>query len=151
MNTHTIALPSSPEFITAANLAVAEARLNPDQAIAYAAHVVPVYVQPRPDTAQATAGGCADCTYLGLWASSWPGYGEPDHGIIWMFEDGIRKNSPGSLQNKTLEVLIHELGHALDRDHVLDEMKAKGLLGPDGRPLSGHPRGCTCQKGGYDV
>lgn len=136
------AMPSSPEFLKAAESAVKNARENPDLAVAYAAHVVPIYAQPEPDEAQATAGGCAGCTYLGLWANHWPGYPPSDHGIIWLFETGIRAKTLGSLEDEATFVLLHELGHALERDHVLDEMKANGLLDAFGKPLSGHTRAC---------
>lgn len=135
----------SRDFYTAAEAAIARAKEHPDRAIAYAAHVVPVYVDTAPEPEQARAGGCASCTYLGLWASSWPGYPPVDHGLIWLFETGIRQHTAASLTDEVHFVLVHELGHALQRDHVLDEMKAKGLLDPYGHPLTGHAAGCGCE------
>lgn len=132
----------SPEFHGAAVTALARARNNPDLAVAYAAHVVPVYVDAAPDPAMAAAGGCPDCTYLGLWASSWPGYPPAGHGIIWLFETGIRKYASASLEDKVHFALVHELGHALQRDHVIAEMRANGLLDAYGHPVTGHPRAC---------
>lgn len=132
----------SREFYAAAEAAIALARQDPDLAVAYAAHVVPVYVATGPEPDQASAGGCVSCTFLGLWASSWPGYPAVEHGVIWLFEDGIRSHTGASLTDEVHYVLLHELGHALQRDHVLDSMREEGLLDANGHPTAGHPRAC---------
>lgn len=82
---------------------------------------------------------CRACTFLGLWASSWPGYEQSPHGIIFLFEDGIRKEIEkkkdmgvrATLQEECLRVFLHEVDHALQRDHVLEAM---GRKGPNARP-----------------
>lgn len=116
-------LPVSPEFLEVVGGAVAVARMSSDECVAFmAAGHVPVFAQRRPDQAQARAGGCTSCTYLGLWADSWPGYEYSEHGIIWLFEEGIRKQG-GDLAQQTLATLLHEMDHALQRDHVLDALR----------------------------
>lgn len=87
----------------------------------------------RPDM------NCRACTFLGLWASYWPGYERSPHGIIFLFEDGIRKEIAkkrevglnSTLQEEGLRVFLHEVDHALQRDHVLE---ALGKTGPNARP-----------------
>lgn len=126
--------PYSPEFAQAVSeslyLAANSVR---DDAIAYmASGAVPVYYGFAATAEQASAGGCPSCTYLGLWADNWPGYEAVPHphGIIWLFEDGIRKYGTGkTLTDKTLATLLHEYGHALQRDHVLDAVKERQRRG----------------------
>lgn len=115
-------LPVSSEFLEVVQVALSVARMSSDECVAFmAAGNVPVYAQRRPDLAQARAGGCVACTYLGLWADTWPGYDYSEHGIIWLFEQGIRKQ-PGDLGQETLATLLHEMDHALQRDHVLEAL-----------------------------
>jgi len=123
--------PSS-EFKQAVHQALAAAARYPDDAIQYMAVHVPVYVGVNATPDQAAAGGCVKCTYLGLWAASWPGYPYAPHGSIWLFERGIRSVG-GTLSENTLAVMVHEFGHALQRDHVLEAMeqaKARGAWAP---------------------
>ena len=115
-------LPVSSDFLAAVEAAVVRARQSPDECVAFmAAGNVPVFAQRRPDLAQARAGGCTACTYLGLWADSWVGYEWSEHGIIWLFEEGIRKQG-GDLTQQALITLLHEMDHALQRDHVLEAL-----------------------------
>ena len=102
-------------------------------------------VQATPE--MASAGGCPHCTYLGLWSDYWPGFKTGKHGAIWLFQNGIYQMGPrqysdlvdwrgrpmltsqidgGQLTANTYEVLLHELGHALQRNHVLDDMERLG-------------------------
>ncbi len=82
---------------------------------------------------------CRACTFLGLWTSSWPGYEKSPHGLIFLFEDGIRKEIEkkreigvnSNLKEESLRVFLHEVDHALQRDHVLE---ALGKKGPNARP-----------------
>jgi len=121
-----------------------------DDAVAYMAQFIPIYTQYRPTPEQAKAGGCVNCTYLGLWADRWPGYPSYEHGIIWLFEEGIRSRS-GDVQAQVFSTLIHEMDHALQRDHVLDALERKRSAGlwlprrmaamavrPSPRPCCGH-------------
>ena len=118
---------------------------HPDDAMQYLAseqYGIPVYAQYRANPEQARAGGCVDCLYLGLWANHWNGYPQSPHGLIWLFEDGITSQG-GDLNTKAYEVLIHEFGHALQRDHVLDAMaskKASGMWRPN--VAGSRARGC---------
>ncbi len=116
------------EFQNAVKAAIDSASRWPDDAVQYMSHHVPVYAMTVPTPEQAKAGGCANCTYLGLWASSWPGYPPAPHGTIWLFETGIRSIG-GDLRQNTLAVLLHEYDHALQRDHVLDAMAAAKAAG----------------------
>ena len=130
----------------------------PDDAIQYLVNGMPDTITLYGDTtaspSQAAAGGCAHCTYLGLWADAWPHHKIGKHGAIWLFESGIRAmgqgqysdlvawdgrplkgtpQAPDQLTSNTYEVLLHELGHALNRDHVLDEverLRAQGYSSP---------------------
>ena len=116
----------SPEFFRAVQAACRACEQWDDDAIAYAATHVPVYAERRATPQQARAAGCRTCIYLGLWADEWPGYGSHPHGIIWLFEDGIRQTASqneADLTNVVIAVLHHELEHALQRDHVLDAME----------------------------
>ena len=121
---------TSTEFDNAVRAAIDAAQNSPDEAVRFAIHYVPVYVQARPTHDMAVAGGCPSCTYLGLWAQSWPGYTARDlgiqqenwHGVIFMFEEGIRRQGvPLSIQAQ--QTLFHEIDHALQRDHVLEHLK----------------------------
>lgn len=139
---------ASPQFVEAVRAAVLRARTYPDDAIQYLSseqYGIPVYAQYKPNPEQARAGGCADCLYLGLWASFWNGYKQYPHGLIWLFEEGIRAQNNG-VHDEAYRVLLHEFQHALQRDHVLDAMMAKqasGMWRPN-RPA----RGCNRCPGG---
>ena len=118
----------SDEFYQAVESAIVTCRDWDDDAIAYAAHHVPIYVAYRPTKAQARAGGCVTCTYLGLWCDRWPGYKASQHGIIFLFEEGIASTANmdlTTLEAKTTAVLHHELEHAMQRDHVLETLERK--------------------------
>jgi len=118
----------SPAFHAAVKWALEEAKHSPDEVVRFAAYYIPIWVQYRPTPDQARAGGCEQCTYLGLWADRWPGYEKSPHGHIWLFEDGIRRMG-GGLQQQALATLLHEFDHALQRDHVLEGMnRAKAEL-----------------------
>ncbi len=100
---------------------------------------VPIYGQLEPTLRQQEEGGALGKVYLGLWARDWPGYPASPHGIIWVFEQGTRQfaASEGTdLTTKVMEVVLHEFGHALDRDHVLDAMEARRQAAM-ARPQSG--------------
>ena len=118
----------SPEFKSVVNQAWQMSRQAPDDSMRYMADNIPIWVLPKADPQKALAGGCPTCTYLGLWADQWPGYQSGKHGIIFLFEDGIRGLHQNLLKD-TYEVLTHEMGHALQRDHVLDEMQKLGMIG----------------------
>jgi hypothetical protein len=148
----------SSEFHNAILKAIDLLSQVPDDAIQYLVNGMPdtvtLYGDPTASPSQAAAGGCAHCTYLGLWADAWPGHKIGKHGAIWLFENGIRQmgqgqyddlvawdgrplkgtaQAPDQLTSNTYEVLLHELGHALNRDHVLDEverLRAQGYSSP---------------------
>lgn len=132
---------------------------------------VPIYLLPKVDPRQAAAGGCPHCEYLGLWADYWPGYPPTKHGSIFLYEEGIMRlvergrlastvsppfsereyladfildvaNTHGPLVGNICDVLVHELSHALQRDHVLDAMEAIA----QGRPAAAvyHPQEASC-------
>ena len=118
----------SPEFFQAVQAACRACEQWDDDAIAYAAAHVPVFAERRASPRQAKAAGCTTCMYLGLWADGWPGYGTYPHGIVWLFEDGIRQTASQDetdLTDATIAVLHHELEHALQREHVLDAMERR--------------------------
>lgn len=126
----------SAEFERAVKSAIAGVQESPDEAARFAMHYVPVFVQPEPTREQAIAGGCPTCTYLGLWTSNWPGYTAADmgipqdewHGVIFLFERGIRSMNP-DLHAQTQATLVHEIDHALERDHVLEHLnRAKAQI-----------------------
>jgi len=118
-------LAVSPRFMEAVRWAMEEAKRSSDEVVRFAVNYVPVYAQAVPTVEQARAGGCATCTYLGLWADRWPGYDAVPHGTIWLFERGITSMG-GDLRRQALGTLLHEIDHALQRDHVLEAMqKAK--------------------------
>ncbi len=111
----------SQEFYNAINQAIAMAAQSDDLPIAYLARAVPISGLTEPDAAMKQAGGCAACTFLGLWTDAWPGYTAGDHGLIMLFENGIRAQG-GDLLQKTFQVLMHEFDHSLARDHVLERL-----------------------------
>lgn len=118
-------LELDPEFVQAA-LRARNILQNQDRdpQVQLAAYEVPVFLQTRPDLEQRQAGGCLNCTYLGLWTDHWPGYGKPDHGLVFLFEDGIKaRATQGNLETQTFETLRHEIDHALQRDHVLEKLQ----------------------------
>jgi hypothetical protein len=130
----------SPDFYAAVQDAISRAVAQADDATVYMltgwgneSEVVPIYLLPDSLPAQREAGGCPHCTYLGLWTESWPGFPGGPHGVIFLFEKGLRgmrgSQTFDGLTNNVYEVLIHELGHALQRDHVLDAMEAAGQAG----------------------
>lgn len=119
----------SQEFIVALTEAQHLAAQSPDSAVAYMAQQVPTYAQERPTPEQARAGGCPTCTYLGLWASSWPGYTPSAHGTIWIFEEGVRRQG-GNLVDAAYRTILHEMDHALQRDHVLERLGQRALALP---------------------
>lgn len=130
----------SPVFREAVANAIQQAARYPDDAVQYMSYKVPVYMQTVPTEQQAIAGGCKNCTYLGLWAAAWPGYPQAPHGMVWLFEDGIARMG-GDIFQQTMGVMLHEFDHALQRDHVLDAMKsdqARGAFTPY-RPCGGCP------------
>lgn len=132
----------SAEFIAVARRAVAMAAEAPDDSVRYMAGAIPVYAQKEPDQQQRASGGCAKCVYLGLWAKDWPGLPMSLHGHIWLFEQGIRWMG-GDLQKQTYDTLVHEMGHALERDHVLDQMeRLKGRAAAQAYPPRGGCGGC---------
>jgi hypothetical protein len=114
----------SQVFIDTLEGARQKALHSPDDAVRYMAEHIPIFAQWAPTPEQARAGGCERCVYLGLWADRWPGYANSLHGIIWVFESGIRGQG-GNLPEQAYRTLIHEMDHALQRDHVLDSMESK--------------------------
>lgn len=116
----------TPEFVALVEDALAKASLAPDDAVRFMSYEIPVYVQPDADPDQKEAGGCSDCIYLGLWADQWPGFPEEKHGQIWLFEQGIRGTDQHlPLDQRVYSVLVHEMDHALQRNHVLEDMEAQ--------------------------
>ena len=98
---------------------------HPDLSVRYVMKNVPIFPAIVPTPQQAKAAGCEKCTFLGLWANSWPGYPASKHGDIWVFEDGVvkqAKNKGIPVQAQVEDTLIHEAQHALGRDHVLEAM-----------------------------
>ena len=112
------AIEVSEEFAATIESIIEVLRYHEDPALRYMLKNIPIYAQWAPTDAQRRAGGCYYCTYLGLWANSWPGYPEEPHGMIWLFESGIRAKG-GDLYDCTAAVLLHEMDHALQRDHIL--------------------------------
>lgn len=137
----------SPEFIAAVEAARHRALETggdqDDDAIRYMAETIPTYAQFAASPDQARAGGCPNCVYLGLWADRWPAYPDSRHGMIWLFDQGIRSVG-GDLRAQVYQTLLHEYGHALQRDHVLDEMERRRNIHRAAamayRPL---PRSCS--------
>ncbi len=126
-----VLMPVSPEFKDLVEDAIGYAQQSGDEAVAYAAAHVPIFMQIKPTHEQASAGGCRSCTYLGLWANAWPGYAPEEHGIIWVFEDGIRRiaeRTGKDLFRQIYETVIHEIDHALQRDHVLEALQRQKAM-----------------------
>lgn len=117
----------STEFVAAVQAAVDRASGAKDEAVAYMARHIPVYAQYDANMAQRQAAGCAGCVYRGLWAQTWPGYPPGAHGLIWLFEVGIRQMG-GNLTEQCHQVLLHEMDHALQRDHVLDAIEQQKFV-----------------------
>lgn len=111
----------STEFMEAVHWAAEQAGKSNDELVSFAIHYIPVYAQTEPTPQQARAGGCEKCTYLGLWSDAWPGMPRTEHGTIWLFENGIRKYS-SNLYDQVLETLLHEIDHAVQRNHVLESL-----------------------------
>lgn len=165
----------TPEFKAAVIQALDIARTLPDDALVYMTYPehCGIYADDKATTEQAIAGGCENCSFLGLWADSWPGYTRTPHGVIWLYEDGIRQlkgNADDSLQARhpgrydivvdgygavrdkygpltanILDVLTHEMAHALQRDHVLDALdadKASGAYVSGRGMVAANVRGC---------
>ncbi len=122
----------SENFKSAVRSAIDAAAQVPDDAIRYMAQTIPIYLDVAATPEQGAAAGCPQCQFLGLWADHWTGYPDEPHGTIWLFEQGITL-LPGDPVNSIYDVLVHEMGHALQRDHVLDAMEA-----------AKQPRGCGC-------
>lgn len=115
----------SEEFAGAIQDIINALRYHEDPALRYMLANIPIYAQWEPTGPQRRAGGCPNCTYLGLWANQWPGYTQTQHGIIWLFERGIRGKAQHEgidLYDATAGVLLHELDHALQRDHILESL-----------------------------
>ena len=103
-----------------------------DEAAAFAATVVPIDAMRDATPEMKRAGRCVPCRFLGLWAMTWPGEEPSPHGHIWLFEDGIREEARRrriSLSDQIADTILHEIDHALERDHVLEglqQAKAEG-------------------------
>ncbi len=131
----------SQEFLDLALIAQDAALNAPDDAVQYMVQMVPIHLQYDPTHDQRVAGGCLNCTYLGLWTDQDPRPSQ--HGHIWIFEHGITAVSKDVL-GQIYQTIIHEMGHALQRDHVLDGMHARGLE-PAYSPLVQHVYGWAAQ------
>jgi len=128
-------LPPRTEFTTTIREARDLLMVDADEAVAFAARVVPVYAQRDVDPYQERVGGCRlpggrKCTYLGLWANGWadPEFPDAPHGRIFLFEEGIRTYGDRlgvDLFTQVYDTYLHEIGHALQRDHVLEALKAE--------------------------
>ncbi len=114
----------SAQFKEATELAVRKALQERNDAIRYMARAIPIYRQYAPTPEQARAGGCVKCHYLGLWTAQWPGYENSQHGLIILFEEGIRFVRT-DMWEQTYATLLHEFGHALQLDHILDAMEGE--------------------------
>lgn len=132
----------SPEFVRAVNTALDFARRSTDEAAAYAAHVVPVLAQRVPDEQQYKASRANGRMLLGLWVDRWPGIPSAPHGTVFIFEEGIRAMG-GDLVQESYKTIMHELDHALQRDHVLEALQAERAAAHAVR-VAAHvdPRGC---------
>lgn len=128
----------SDEFVAIVQQARLMAAAAPDDAIRYMAHAIPINVLPYIIPAMAAAGGNPGRPHRGLWTDQWPGLGKPEHGMIWIMEDGNRLSAGGDLLWTTYETLTHEMAHALQRDHVLDAMERERQRA---RGFTAHPLG----------
>ena len=126
---------ASEDFIHEVQIALNEVvGQHPDKAVRYAAEVVPVYVMPYPTSELEAAASCDFCHHLGRWIpGSHDGVDAP-HGTVYLFEKGITDEAEANRHDNTYGALVHELGHALNRDHVIEEMTAKGLIRPGDEP-----------------
>ncbi len=132
---------ATDNFFFVAGEAMRRASEQPDDATRYMADNIPVYAVYDVTPEMNIAGQHPGAVYLGLWADPatarrW-GYDTDKHGTIWLFEKGLR--SIGSdVAAATLKTLLHEMGHALQHDHVLDALEkaqARGLYtSPGSRP-----------------
>ncbi len=123
-NSRASSTPTEPsaEFRSNVDEALRRAAQVPDDATAYMATHVPVYVMADNTPEQAQACGHSPETRLrGMWARQWSGYPSAPHGIVWIFEKGCRMQG-GEPVGVILETIIHEFGHCLQRDHVLDAL-----------------------------
>ena len=136
-------MPISPEFRNAVMSAIGKLKVSQDEAQRYMVEFVPVYALYGPSYDMKVAGGSIKNTYLGLWTDHWNGYPGSPHGLIFLFESGIRTVNP-DVYDQTYQTLVHEMDHALQRDHVLAGMhaaKARGW-GVQGRAQSYGCRPC---------
>lgn len=133
----------STEFQDAVRAAIMQARSAPDDAVRYMSDHIPIWAMYEAEQSQKVAGGCPNCFYLGLWARDWPGYNPTMHGIIFLFESGIRQMG-GELYAQTYSTLLHEFNHALQKDHVLDQME-RVKRGAAGQYVNPNTRGCGCR------
>jgi hypothetical protein len=144
---------TSPRFKEAARSALLRAMdpaRTPDDAIRYMARHIPIYLEYEASPQQAAEAGCAQCPYLGMWTPDWPGYERSPHGTIVLFEKHMQ-HMHGNLEDNAYEVLTHEMGHALQRDHVLDALErdrvaayARGLTLDEYWTQAPRTRGCGC-------
>lgn len=108
---------------------------HPDEAAAFAASVVPIWTMRDATPEMKKAGRCEHCRFLGLWAASWPGYDPEAHGHIWLFEDGIREQARReriAVMDQIANTLVHELDHALERNHVLEHLRKAQTMAAQG-------------------
>ena len=103
-------------------------------------HIVPIWAQYAANPTEAAAAGCESCRYLGMWSGNWPNLPPARHGNIILFEDAIMRLS-GDPVKRCAEIIVHELGHALERDHVTDALEQ---LHASGYQLPSGPKGCNC-------
>ncbi|RJO60344.1 MAG: hypothetical protein C4542_09640 [Dehalococcoidia bacterium] len=117
----------SAAFIAAVRAALDRAKAHNDRAVVYMADAIPVFAQLDATPEQKKAGGNPNGLFFGLWAREWPGYPYSQHGLVWLFERGIRSLG-GDLVNNAFTVLLHEFDHALQRDHVLEALERKQAM-----------------------
>ena len=126
-------MPTSSEFLDLAKaVRLWVIQYHDDEAAAFAASVVPIWTMRDANPEMKRAGRCPGCRFLGLWAKKWTGYTDEEHGHIWLFEEGIREEARRkgiSLSDQLADTLIHELDHALERDHVLEHMRRAQATG----------------------
>lgn len=126
MAQRTFAAPTTYEFHEATRRALDAARTVDDACVQYVLQHVPVYIQPFPTPEQLRQSGARGKMLLGIWAPRWPGLETGPHGLIVLFEEGIRwsaENHGNALNTETLAVLLHEIQHALQRDHILQAVE----------------------------
>jgi hypothetical protein len=113
--------PPTPQFIKAVQEALAIARESPDEKIRYCVDYVPIVMLMIPTEEQANAGGSPGSSYMGPRVDKWPGYPVYDHGMIFIYEQGIQmqaRDNDISLRDSALRTILHEYDHALRRDHI---------------------------------